>query len=373
MPFEILEANDRMEIGPMCVAILGLGSQGKTTLALTAPDVFFVDFQRGTGKVTNRQQEGTSVVLAERATWRELEGVLTEDRLRSYKTVVFDPAGHLVEMMRIGMVTENPGLRNGDTGMTPQGWGALSARFRRLIDDLTAWGKDVIFVCTAREVERKEETVIRMRMAGGSREVLMEEARIIGYLKAYSPTNRVLHLAPHKDYPVKSVAGFGDVIVPDTAVAPNFIGNLIDDVRKRMQELNESQSAAAAQDAGLLEAARVQAAAGDTGSALALYSSHARELTERYRARQRDGAPTEELTALRSRMDAVSSGAGELGARWDKELSSFVTGTETEVVTPLGAGEAEVGHDFAEGSLDLDEGGAEGAPSLAAALGGAGS
>src|SRR5574337_639433 len=91
------------------VLIYGQPGLGKTTLALSTPQPLLLDFDGGIHRVSPQHQTDTLQVT----NWDEVLSALKED-LTSYKTLVIDTAGKMLDFMTAYLIKNDPKLAKRD-------------------------------------------------------------------------------------------------------------------------------------------------------------------------------------------------------------------------------------------------------------------
>lgn len=110
--------------------ISGLPGTGKTTLALSAPDVVLVDADEGIVRVSPEHRRDT--IMA-----RTYEELLADLRsLTGYKSLVIDTGGALIDMLKDWAARNEPSASKRSGGFSQQGYGFVKAEFLRLSAEL---------------------------------------------------------------------------------------------------------------------------------------------------------------------------------------------------------------------------------------------
>ena len=106
--------------------ISGLPGVGKTTLALSAPDVLLIDADEGMARVNPAHHKDSSICN----TYEELlEDIKAADG--HYKTLVIDTCGALIDMLKDWAVRTDTKASKTSGGISLQGFGIVKTEFLR--------------------------------------------------------------------------------------------------------------------------------------------------------------------------------------------------------------------------------------------------
>ena len=110
----------------ICI-VSGLPGTGKTTLALSAPDVLLIDTDEGMARVNPSHRKDASIC-------KTYEELLSDVKAAegNYKTVVIDTCGALIELMKDWAMRTDPKASKKDGGFSLQGYGVIKSEFLRL-------------------------------------------------------------------------------------------------------------------------------------------------------------------------------------------------------------------------------------------------
>ena len=217
-PISIVDGGE-LQVRSLLVSIYGAPNLGKTTLGLTADTPLLLDFDGGAYRAGNRA--GKSVVAVE--SWDDVAS-LTGDDLKPFKTVIVDTVGTCLEKIIADIIRRNPKLGRGGQP-TMNGWGELKTRFASWLALLKSSGLDVVMIAHGAEEQRGEETVDRIVAPGSSRQLVYQQADMMGRL-AFDGNDRVLTFNPTATSYAKNV-GLPDRVFREASYNPAFLADLI--------------------------------------------------------------------------------------------------------------------------------------------------
>lgn len=286
------------------MVISGLPGTGKTTLALSAPDVLLIDTDNGMARVDPAHRKTASLCT----TYEEILADLKAAEGK-YKTIVIDTCGALIDYMK-DWVVRHPELfpKGAKTsgGISLQGFGFVKQEFIRLSAELRQ-KFNVIYLFHENLTKQDENTFYELAVEGAARTLVWQPADLGAHLFIMNG-RRYLGFTPTEQYSAKSAYGIkGLVEVPELGEGdPNdFLTKLFAKVRSNLAK--ESKTLApqkSAYDEAMEEAKAIVEAVNspeDVGDAAKAISGLKHALTSEKEAK----------SMLKKRMD-------ELGIVWDK-------------------------------------------------------
>lgn len=195
--------------------ISGLPGTGKTTLALSAPDVVLVDVDEGIVRVSPEHRKDT--IMAK--TYEELLNDLRS--LSGYKSLVIDTGGALIDMLKDWAVRNEPSASKRSGGFSQQGYGFVKAEFLRLSAELRR-KFNVIYLFHVNKDKNGDDVFYDLVCEGSAKTLVYQPADLCGYLQIVNG-ERYLGFTPTMNYNAKSAYGIkGLVKVPElTPGMPN--------------------------------------------------------------------------------------------------------------------------------------------------------
>ena len=222
--------------------ISGLPGIGKSTLALSAPDVVLIDTDEGMARVKPEHRKDASLCK----TYEEL----LEDVKKfagQYKTVVIDTGGSLIDMLKDWAMRNEPTANKKSGGFSQQGFGFVKQEFLRLSADLRR-NFNVIYLF---HVTKDKHAVVFMDLVceGSAKTLVYQPADLAAYMHIING-ERYLGFTPTMNYNAKSAYGIKGLIkVPELKDGdPNdFLIKLFAQVKANLEA--ESASLKPQQDA----------------------------------------------------------------------------------------------------------------------------
>ena len=211
--------------------VSGLPGTGKTTLALSAPDVLLIDTDEGLARVNPAHRKDASVC-------KTYEEILADIKAAEgqYKTIVIDTCGALIEYMKDWAMRTDPKASKNNGGFSLQGYGVIKQEFLRLSAELRK-KFNVIFLFHENMTKNGDEgTFYELVVEGSTRTLVYQPADLAAHLFIMNG-KRYLGFTPTEQYSAKSAYGIkGLVEVPELKDGdPNdFLTKLFSRVRDNL-------------------------------------------------------------------------------------------------------------------------------------------
>ena len=209
----------------------GLPGTGKTTLALSAPDVLLIDTDEGLARVNPAHRKDASVCK----TYEEILADIKAAR-GQYKTIVIDTCGALIEYMKDWAVRTDPKASKANGGFSLQGYGVIKSEFVRLSAELR---KDfnVIYLFHEQMTKNGDDGVFyELVVEGSTRTLVYQPADLAGHL-FIDHGKRYIGFTPTEQYSAKAAYGIKGIIeIPELKDGdPNdFLTKLFAKVRENL-------------------------------------------------------------------------------------------------------------------------------------------
>lgn len=234
MPLRITKAEDTIKVNQLTVAIYGSPGVGKTTLAFTAKNPLLLDFDSGAYRSANRQD------AVQISSWADVNGIAKDD-LKDYSTIIVDTAGRCLDALTVDIIAKNPKMGRGGA-LTLQGYGELKARFTAWLKLLRSFGCDVVLIAHSAEERDGDELIERLDMQGASKNEVYKSADAMGRIFIRG-NDRILNFSPSGAQFGKNPGQLEPLAVPDVSDNPDFLGEVIDDIKMKLNEMSETQKA----------------------------------------------------------------------------------------------------------------------------------
>lgn len=189
--------------------ISGLPGVGKTTVALSAPNVLLIDADEGLARVNPAHRKDSSICK----TYEELLDDLKAAE-GHYETIVIDTCGALIEMLKDWAIRTDPTARKKNGGFSLQGYGVIKSEFLRLSAELRK-KFNVVFLFHATREKNGDEEFYDIVCEGATKTLVWQPADLGAYMHIVNG-ERYLGFTPTANYNAKSAYGIkGLVKVPE--------------------------------------------------------------------------------------------------------------------------------------------------------------
>ena len=232
--------------------VSGLPGTGKTTLALSAPDVLLIDTDEGMARVNPAHRKDASIC-------KTYEEVLADIKAAEgqYKTIVVDTCGALIEYMKDWAMRTDPKASKKDGGFSLQGYGIIKSEFVRLSAELRK-KFNVIYLFHENMTKVDENVFYELVVEGSTRTLVYQPADLAAHLFIQTG-KRYLGFTPTEQYSAKSAYGIRGLIeVPELKEGdPNdFLTKLFAQVRKNLDAESKALAPQKDQYKEVMEAAK---------------------------------------------------------------------------------------------------------------------
>jgi len=223
--------------------ISGLPGTGKTTLALSAPDVLLIDTDEGMARVNPAHRKDASIC-------KTYEEILADIKAAEgqYKTIVIDTCGALIDYMKDWAMRTDPKASKKDGGFSLQGYGVIKSEFIRLSAELRK-KFNVVYIFHENMTKQDESVFYELVVEGSTRTLVYQPADLAGHI-FIDHNKRYIGFTPTEQYSAKSAYGIKGIIeIPELKEGePNdFLTKLFAKVRenldKEAQELSPQTDA----------------------------------------------------------------------------------------------------------------------------------
>lgn len=215
--------------------ISGLPGVGKTTVALSSPDVLLIDTDEGLSRVKPEHRKDASVCK----TYEELQQDI-EAAKGHYKTVVIDTCGSLIDLMKDWAVKQQGGAKRDGT-ISMQGFGIVKREFvefsRKLRKDF-----NVVYIFHESKSKDGDDIFYDIVCEGSTKTIVWQPADLGAHMMIMNG-KRYLGFTPTANYNAKSAYGISGLIeIPELADGePNdFLTKLFATVKRNLAKEAES-------------------------------------------------------------------------------------------------------------------------------------
>ena len=212
----------------------GLPGTGKTTLALSAPDVLLIDADEGMARVAPAHRKDASICK----TFDEVRADVAAAK-GQYKTIVVDTGGALVDMLKQHVIDHPEDYSGGSKksgGISLQGFGYVKQLFLDFSAELRK-SFNVIYIFHESMTKKDDGVFYELVCEGAARTLVYQPADLAAHLFIQNG-RRMLGFTPTEEYSAKSAYGIkGIVPVPELGDGdPNdFLTKLFDKVRDNLK------------------------------------------------------------------------------------------------------------------------------------------
>jgi hypothetical protein len=226
---------DKMDFSDknIIMIISGLPGVGKTTLALSAPNVVLIDADEGMARVNPAHRKPSSICK----TYEELLADVKACEGK-FDTVVIDTCGALIDMMKDwAMRTEPATACKKSGGISMQGFGIVKTEFLRLSAELRK-KFNVIFLFHAAKDKQGDDVFFDIICEGSAKTLVWQPADLGAYLHIVNG-ERYLGFTPTMNYSAKAAYGIkGLVKVPELGEGDknDFLTKLFAQVKSNLKK-----------------------------------------------------------------------------------------------------------------------------------------
>lgn len=222
MGLKIIEAHDPIEVKTLCMLLYGPPGGGKTSLGYSAHDPLLFDADRGAYRGIIRKR------TAQANRWADIGDVKASD-LKGTKTLVMDTVGRVLDLLSADIAVD-PKKTRGGGALSQSGYGDLKVRFYQYLNMWRDLGMDIVLIAHSTEENKGDDIIERIDATGSSKQEIYKSADVIGRL-GFVGNDRVINFSPTETRFGKDPAALGQVTVPNLVENPEFLGDLIDQIK----------------------------------------------------------------------------------------------------------------------------------------------
>ena len=199
--------------------IAGYPGIGKSTLALSAPNPLHIDVDFGIDRIEPRYRKA----YIQPKSYNEILEDLTPINVQGFDTLVFDTGGKLISLMSLWAIEKDPKNGKRDGSLALQGYGTIKREFNRLMDYcFYKLQKNIVIVFHAKEDKDGDNTRLRIKVEGGTKEDVWEPMDLGGFVEIYG-NDRTIGFSNCERYFAKGTRGISGIykIPALTPTSPN--------------------------------------------------------------------------------------------------------------------------------------------------------
>lgn len=246
----IKQPSEIQEKKNLVMMVYGSPGDGKTTLAMSAPAPVLIDTDGGVGRTLSAHRVPTVQVTKWEDVMQAMDEIAT---IPSFKTIIVDTVGKLLDYMGEYIIRTNPKMRKFDGNLSLQGYGVRKQMFRDFIKRCMMAQKNVVFIAHAQEDKVDDSFVVRPIVGGSSMADIMMELDLLGLMTNLGGKRVVLWGNDGSSF-AKSFYSKNTCFLPNVMEVPqvvDFSGNIIaennflttvlahyEDAQKKKEEVN---------------------------------------------------------------------------------------------------------------------------------------
>lgn len=214
------------------MVLSGMPGVGKTTLALSAPNVLLFDFDNGIARVKAEHRKDVSINKNYEEFLEDIEQVKGK-----YETIVIDTVGEQIETMKEWAMRTDPKARKTSGGISIQGFGIVKSEHLQILSEIRNNFNTIEIFHTTKE-KINDDVFYDVVCEGSAKNAVWTSADLGAYLQIMNG-KRYLGFSPTANYNAKSSYGISGLIeVPELkAGEPNvFLTKLFEQVRKYLAD-----------------------------------------------------------------------------------------------------------------------------------------
>lgn len=242
MATRIIREDEPLGVDTLVMVLYGEPGIGKTSLAFTAEKPLLEDYDDGLKRSVGRK----TAVKFDRWTDAAEFHKSKEFTDLAPKTLIFDTGGTLLDnFMAQYVIGVDPKNSRSGGELALQGYGALKNLFKQFVAEMKGRKINLIFVCHTETFKDGDVVKFRPKMTGGSYDILLAEADMVGYMESRS-NKRTISFSPTDRTIGKNTAEFDLIEVPHYTAEDyqDFVARLIEKTKEKMLTINQAQQEA---------------------------------------------------------------------------------------------------------------------------------
>jgi len=242
MATRIIREDEPLGVDTLVMVLYGEPGIGKTSLAFTSEKPLLEDYDDGLKRSVGRK----TAVKFDR--WTDAADFHKSKEFAEIapKTLIFDTGGTLLDnYMAQYVISVDPKNSRSGGELALQGYGALKNLFKQFVAEMKARKINLIFICHTETFKDGDAVKFRPKMTGGSYDILLAEADMVGYMESRS-NKRTISFSPTDRTIGKNTAEFDVIMVPHYTDPDyqGFVAGLIERTKEKMLNINQAQQEA---------------------------------------------------------------------------------------------------------------------------------
>ena len=245
--FQFIEPNEAIPQKPLFVVVSGIPGIGKTSAAFTAGECMVVDADMGIQRAIQTKRPLAVRIQQYRDFRAQVLGAEFEVmvRQRGIKNIILDTVGALLDDIIAPYLIQADNKNSRAGGLSLQGWGSLATEFNLLIERFFSLGLNVLAIAHGKddEDEATKAKLITLAVKGGSREVILRKADMVGFIQLRNGM-RVLDFNKSANvFVAKNTAMLPALEIPhaDTPGYQTFMAEILEKTKAAMGAMSEAQ------------------------------------------------------------------------------------------------------------------------------------
>ena len=236
MTLRIVKPSEPMHIANIVITVYSVPGLGKDSLAYTADDPLLLDFDQGSHRAALRR--GDTVPIKK---WTDVEEITAAD-IAPYKTVIISTGGRAGDLLKVHLIAADPKNSGSYGGMSGKGWSAMAGRLNRLVNLIRSEGKDLVVSMHCDEKGDGDDIKERIDAQGAWKNEIYKVSDAMCRIRIRPNGERYLDFDPSESGFGKNPAGLPKLAFPHPAKNPNFLAQVIAQIKGSINRITEAQA-----------------------------------------------------------------------------------------------------------------------------------
>lgn len=244
MALNLIMPHEHIPVDAIKLSIYSDPSCGKSTLGLQGEGILHIDADLGTHRVDYSLRRSPIQRVDK---WEQISALSKQD-VEPYSIIVLDTAQRVLEAIRTHLSQDKKNVVQLTGSLKLQVQQQANNLFQNFINKLISWGKDVVFLSHVIEM-RSEDDKSSYRcpdIGGKNKQEIYRMADCMAYMTwagtPDNPNRRLLRFSTgDSSYHSKDCANLGDIEIPDLMHTPNFLSDLINRIKTKLNDMSPEQ------------------------------------------------------------------------------------------------------------------------------------